>query len=335
MLETFRNLRLKAVACALPSRQVEVASFVPRFGEQVVSRFREVVGVDAFPVADASQSTSTLAEAAARHLIQAGRVDPKAVDALLFVTQTPDAVAPATSALLQHRLALPETCFALDINQGCSGFLSALVTASHFLANDAVRNVLILGGDTLSRLVDPADHTSAMLFGDAGFAALVGREAQSASSASPWIFATATSGSNAIEIPFGGAFKMAGTDVFNFTITRVPEQIQEVLKASGERGTDLDWLLLHQANAFILRQVARMCAMPEAKVPCRMRRRGNTSSASLPLLLCDLASEGVTGIQKAILSAFGVGLSWITLRADLDFSCFLPPIECPSSDVVR
>ncbi len=327
MVETFNGLRLKALACALPKRTVSVDSFIPRFGEETVSRFKQVVGVESFPVADEGQRASDLAEAAARQLMEAGKLDPAQVDVLLFVTQTPDAIAPATAALLQARLGLSEDLFALDLNQGCAGFLAGLLTAAHFLAHPTVRNVLLLGGDTLSRLVDPEDHTSAMLFGDAGFAALIGKEGDA-----PWTFASATAANRAIEIPHGGHFTMQGTEVFNFTITRVPEQINALLAHTGDTPETIDTLLLHQANAFIVRQIARMTRFPSAKVPCRLTQRGNTSAASLPLLLCDLAAEGMRGSHRALLSAFGVGLTWISARLDIDFDAILPTSPTPQPE---
>lgn len=320
MLETFGNVRLKALACALPGRVVKVESFADRFGAETAVRFRQVVGVECFHVANPSQRASDLAEAAARHLLDTGRLEADAIDVLLFVTQTPDAVAPATASLLQGRLGLGNHVFALDLNQGCAGFLAGILTAAHFLQSPEVRNVLLLGGDTLSRWVDPNDHTSAMLFGDAGFAAVLGKGEAS------WTIASACEASEAITLPHGGHFHMAGTDVFNFTVTRVPEQILRVLDATSGAP---DLLLLHQANAFIVRQIARMCHFPSERTPCRIARRGNTSCASLPLLLCDLVAEGVQGRQDALLSAFGVGLTWLTARTVLDFDVCLPPLILP------
>ncbi len=320
MLEIFEGLRLKALACALPGRTVSVDGFAERFGAETVARFRQVVGVERFHVAGEGQRASDLAEAAARHLLAAGRLDAETVDVALFVTQTPDAIAPATASGLQGRLGLGTHVFALDLNQGCAGFLAGLLTAAHFLRSPTVRNVLLLGGDTLSHLVDPADHTAAMLFGDAGFAAVLGK------GEGTWTVASACEASDAIAIPHGGRFRMAGTDVFNFTVTRVPEQILRVLAATpGEP----DLLLLHQANAFIVRQIARMCRFPAERTPCRIARRGNTSCASLPLLLCDLAAEGIAGPRDAVLSAFGVGLTWLTARAEIDFGACLPPLILP------
>lgn len=322
MVNQFRGLSLKALACAVPSTVKEVADYEVRFGKDKVDRFREVVGIQAFPVAPVGVKTSDLAVAAAEKLFDSHAIARETIGAVLFITQTPDAVAPATSALLQARLHLPTTALALDINQGCAGFLVGMLTAAHLLASPAMQNVLVLGGDTLSPCVDQDDPATAMLFGDAGFAAVFGRDP----TATAWHIASGVSASDAISIPHGQPFRMSGTEVFNFTITKVPEQILEVMQAAQISPDALDFLLLHQANAFIVRQVARMCRLPEAKVPCRIAQRGNTSVSSLPLLLCDLKAEGLSGKKQVVLSAFGVGLTWVSAALTIDFDAFQPPI---------
>lgn len=327
MVQTFPGLTLKALACALPQQTRDVASFKTTFDADKVERFREVVGIERFHVAPEGMKTSDLAVAAAEKLFTSGAVAREAVDALLFITQTPDAVAPATSALLQARLGLPTHLLALDINQGCAGFLSGMLTAAHLLASPTIRTVMVLGGDTLTRCVDASDPATAMLFGDAGFAAVFTNEG-----AETCHIASGLASSTAITIPHGETFQMAGTEVFNFTITQVPEQILEVMRAANVTVDQLDLLLLHQANQFIVRQVARMCRVPTCKVPCRIAQRGNTSVASLPLLLCDLKQEGFTGQQRVVMSAFGVGLSWITTACTLDFDACHAPILIPESN---
>lgn len=321
MANTFNGLSLKALACALPEAKQSLTEFNERFGADKVERFRTVVGIDSIHVAPSTLNTSDLAVAAAEKLFASDAVQRETIDALLFISQTPDAIAPATSALLQNRLGLPSNILALDINQGCAGFLVGLQTAAHLLASPAIRNVLILGGDTLTRCVDPNDVATAMLFGDAGFAALITRSGEDT-----WHLESGLESSNAITIPHNKPFEMAGTDVFNFTITKVPEQIVNVMQQANLTPDTLDYALLHQANAFIVRQVARMCRLPEEKVPCRIAQRGNTSVASLPLLLCDLKAEGVTGKKRVICSAFGVGLTWVTLALTLDFDVCHKPL---------
>lgn len=303
MRQRFQGLRLEALGAALPKGRLTAEDFAARYGEEKVARLRKAIGLGAIHVAAAGERASDLAARAAEGM-PLGEVD-----ALLFVSQTPDAAAPATAALLQRRLGLGGHVLALDVNQGCAGFVAALLLAAHLLLHPALRKVLILGGDTLSRVVDPGDHATATLFSDAGFAALVGR-----GGGDVWDFASATEGSEAIAIPHGGRFRMDGTAVFNFTLSKVPEQIQSLL------APEVECLLLHQANAFIVRQVARLCGFGPDRAPCDFTEFGNASSASLPLLLCDLtANRGWRGRREAVLSGFGVGLAWCSVRMPVDF----------------
>ncbi len=325
MLSTFSGLKIKAIASALPKQRIAVDSFIPRFGEETVKRFKEAVGIETLPHAAPHQTAADLACEAVKALRDAGRFDPTSIDVLLFVSQTPDAIAPSTSSQLQQRLGLPEAILALDINQGCAGFLVGLLTAAHFFGNPRIRNVLLLGGDTLTRHINPEDPTSAMLFGDAGFATVIGRD--DAEIASTWSFAASNAASKAITIPYGAPFRMEGTEVFNFTITRIPEQIQHLLAYAQTSTAELDLLILHQANAFIVRQIARMFRVSMEKVPLKMTHRGNTSGASIPLLLTDLAAAGENGSKHIALSAFGVGLTWVSAIMTLDFTNILPTVE--------
>ena len=282
----FHGVRLEGVAVALPGGALDEADFTARYGADRVARLRKAIGLGRILVAAPGETASSLARRAAQALPSLA-----GVDALLFVSQTPDAIAPATSAKLAGALGLGEGALALDVNQGCAGFTVALRLAAHLLLHPAMRKVLIMGGDTLSRHVDRADHATATLFSDAGFAALVGKGGNAI-----WRFATATEGSDAIAIPHGATFRMDGLD------------------------PAVDCLLLHQANAFIVRQVARLCGFGPDRAPCDFPDFGNASSASLPLLLCDLAANhGWHGRREAILSGFGVGLTWCSVRLPIDF----------------
>ena len=305
MNQTFRGLRLVAVACAVPAGRLTLGDYAARFGQDIAARYEKVVGVRQVFRAAPGTAAADLARAAAGALLGGDRAG---VDALLCVTQTPRLDAPPDSCLLQRELGLGEHVLALDLNQGCAGFMVALQAAAHLLLHPAVRRVLVCGGDVLSDRVDENDHATAFMFSDVGFAALVGR------GAGEWAFANGTAGSKAIALPRGGSFKMDGTEVFNFTISKVPEQILSL------RTPEVDCLLLHQSNAFILRQIGRLCGFAPEQVPMNIADCGNASSASIPLLLCDLAkNRGWRGRRTAILSGYGCGLTWVSARMPLDF----------------
>lgn len=305
MNQTFHGLRLEAVSCVVPDYRTTLEDYAARFGKDIAERYSKVVGIQQTFHAKPGTKVTDLVRMAADPLLEEHRAE---IDVLLHVTQTPHLDAPPESCLLQRYLGLGEHVIALDINQGCAGFMVALQTAAHFLLHPSVRHVLICGGDVLSNRVDENDHATAFMFSDVGFAALVGRGDDD------WAFANGTAGSEAISLPHDGTFKMDGTDVFNFTVSKVPEQILSL------RTPEVDCLLLHQANAFIMRQIGRLCGFAPEQVPMNIADYGNASSASIPLLLCDLAkNHGWRGKRTAILSGYGCGLTWVSARIPLDF----------------
>ena len=306
MNQTFHGLRLEAVSCVVPDYRTTLDDYAERFGKDIAERYSKAVGIHQTFHAPQGTTPMDLVCMAASPLLEEHRTE---IDVLLHVTQTPSLDAPPESCLLQRDLGLGEHVIALDINQGCAGFMVALQTAAHFLLHPTVRHVLICGGDVLSNRVDKDDHATAFMFSDVGFAALIGR------GDGDWAFANGTAGSTAITLPHNATFRMNGTDVFNFTISKVPEQILSL------RTPEVDCLLLHQSNAFIMRQIGRLCGFAPEQVPMNIADYGNASSASLPLLLCDLAqNRGWRGKRTAILSGYGCGLTWVSARMPLDFA---------------
>jgi 3-oxoacyl-[acyl-carrier-protein] synthase-3 len=255
---------------------------------------------------------------------------------------------PSTACVLHHRLGLKKECLAFDINLGCSGFAYGLFVAGSLCRREGIRSVLLCGGDTISKLVSSVDKSSAMLFGDGGYAALL--EYTDASD-NPWsyLYGTDGAGAKSIIIPSGahrnknGAHDVRefgegvlrsdydlyldGIDVFNFTISEVPSAIKRLMKQAERCPENTDFLVLHQANLFILKQIAKLTNFPMEKVPVTIDRFGNTSSASIPLALCDaLAVSSVTSAQRVVLAGFGVGLSWGVISMVLSPDCCLPVV---------
>lgn len=331
---TINDVRVVGLACAVPETIVGNDVMAARFGYEQITKFEKMVGVKERRVAGDGVCTSDLACAAAQRLKEVGRWTPADIDALVFVTQTPDYVLPATACALQNRLGIKKDCFAFDFNLGCSGFVYGVHLVSSLLQMQGIRKALLMGGDCLLKLVDPQDPASAPLFGDAGFAAVLARD-ESADEVR-YRFKTDGAGYRAIfddnlarhgrsNPPTGEFVRMDGMDVFNFTINEVPDLIKTEMFAAQLTSENVDYLVLHQANKFVLKQVAMMTGFPMEKVPICMDRFGNTSSASIPLTLCDLAGRD-HGVKKVVLSGFGVGLSWGTLIMNFDLSVCQPII---------
>ncbi|MGI4795992.1 MAG: 3-oxoacyl-ACP synthase III family protein [Janthinobacterium lividum] len=314
------DVTLRGVVCALPQRRVDNDAFQERWGEKAVAEITAMTGVGARYWADVSQTAGDLCFDAAERLLTRLEWARDSVDALIFVTQTPDQRMPATSCTLHGRLGLANHCQAFDVGLGCSGYVYGVWLAAAMIAAGCTR-VLLLAGDTSSRLIDPADRATALLFGDAGSASAFERSR----SAAPTQFILGTDGTGAAHLAVaGGGFRppadpaaanetlvMDGGAVFSFTLRAVPSLIRTMLDTAGRSVADVDFFALHQANRFMLRHIAKKLAIAPESMPINIDRYGNTSSASIPLLICtDLSERITTGPVNLLLAGFGVGFSW-------------------------
>jgi 3-oxoacyl-[acyl-carrier-protein] synthase-3 len=358
---TLRNVKISGMACVMPENRIANDSFIDRFGFDTVQKIDKMVGVLERRIAGAKQTASDFAYQSTLCLKKVGKWDPSDVDAILFVSQTPDYVLPATACVLHGRLGLKKDCLAFDVNLGCSGFVYGLFIASSLLQMPSVKRVLLCGGDCLSKLVSPLDKSAAMLFGDGGFAVVVDK----VSIGDPMTYRFCTDGTSFKAIiapgrmlagrhPIGYLdFKdtqrssslnhhihsscegidradedlyMAGLDVFNFTINEVPALIKALMEDAHVSPEEVDYLVLHQANKFILKQIAMATGFSMKKVPLSIDRFGNTSVTTIPLTICDLATNNTIeiGTKKVLMAGFGVGLSWGAWVLDFDPSVCLP-----------
>lgn len=326
------GVALRGVACALPERCVENGEFVERLGEKPVADVTALTGVATRYWAAPSQTASDLCFTAADRVLANLDWQRDSIDALIFVSQTPDQRMPATACILHGKLGLAQRCQAFDVNLGCSGYVCGLWLAAG-LISAGCRRVLMLSGDTSSRLIDPGDRSTALLFGDAGSASALERD----DAARDVHFVLGSDGAGAPHITIAGGgyrpepdgvsagdcLQMDGAAVFGFTLTVVPAMIREVLENAGRTVSDIDFFALHQANRFILRHIAKKLAIPADRLPINIERFGNTSSASIPLVLCtDLAPRLTADPADIVLGGFGVGLSWgAALFSGLQLQC--------------
>ena len=296
---TFHHVRLAAVAAAVPETVVPNEAFLEALGERGLRKFTRMTGISERRHVR-ELTTEDLAFAAAEALRNDRKWETEGIDACVFVSQTPSATLPATACLLHGRLGLRQDCMAFDVGLGCSGFVYGLHVVGALIESGAIRRALLLGGDVPSRVSAREDISNQMLFGDAGFAAVVGY----AEGAAPlhWLLGTDGTGADAIyaaghapwakrAMPSGkgaGAWlEMDGLAVFNFTINVVPDAIRAFCAEHRLTLGDFDWFCLHQANRFILSQVASATGYDDARNLVSIDRYGNTSSASIPLTLCD------------------------------------------------
>lgn len=323
---TTQGARIAGVVSCVPANNVGNAEFADRFGADSVADVVKMIGVLSRRQVAPGQTTSDLCLRAGGVLLEKLGWAPETVDGLIFLTQTPDYRLPATACALQHELGIPPGIIAFDINLGCSGYPYALWLASTIIQAGAAKRLLIAVGDTISRVVDPGDRATALLFGDAGTVTAI--EADASAEPSTFILGSDGAGVSNLIIPHGG-FKeyaadadkrmegknaaclfMDGGEIFNFTLRSVPGLVGR-LNALCEGDGEHDAYLMHQANKFMLNHLRKKSKLAEEKVPINIQDYGNTSSASIPLLMTTaIANHLRTKSNKIAMFGFGVGYSW-------------------------
>ncbi|MDE6796023.1 MAG: ketoacyl-ACP synthase III [Muribaculaceae bacterium] len=346
----FNGVGVTALAAAVPHTIIDNYKYTEYFPEDQVKEVVDKVGIYQRRFADEKTCSSDLCFAAAEKLIADNGINREEIDLLVFISQTPDYRMPATSVLLQHRLGLPNSTIAFDVNLGCSAFIYGLSIVFSMMQNKGLRKALLLDGETRSKVYSPKDRRSAFLFGDGGVAALIERDDKFGES----FFSLNSDGSRGDLIKInGGGYRnpssietlkekvvdefgnirsdeqgyMNGGDVFNFVIREIPKDIKKMLAYSGKNLQDLDFYVLHQANNFINSYLAKKLKLDLTKIPSTIDKYGNTSSVSVPLTIVDQLQGKMHGEKLLLLSAFGVGMTWAT--------AIVPFVDCKISDIVE
>lgn len=281
---------------------------------------REHTGIHQRHIALPGQTTGDLAFEAATRALEAAGVTAAEIDLIVLGTTTPDIIFPSTACLLQHRLGA-NGCAAFDVNAACSGFIYALGVADKFIRAGAARTALVVGAETLSRMLDWNDRGTCVLFGD-GAGAVVLKADTEAGILSTHLHAdggyehllhnpVGVSRGFTDEPNHGVKVHMTGNEVFKIAVKTLDATVDETLKANGLERSDLDWLIPHQANLRIISATAKRLQMPMERVIVTIDRHGNTSSASVPLALDEAVRSGrVQRGELLLLEAFGGGFTW-------------------------
>ena len=317
--------RIRAITTTVPSRVFENTRDVEGFLPQEVESVVKMVGVKRRRLADEGTCASDLCVAAARDVLDGLGWDAGSVDAVIFVSQSPDYLLPSTSCVIHGRLGMSDRCAALDVGLGCSGYAYGLWLAALMLHGGGMRRVLLLHGETPSRFCDPGDRSVWLLFGDAGSATAIEASGEADGPARPWWFSLHTDGSGAHDLVIeAGGFRqrfsedprkhflsMNGPNIMNFTMRRLPPLIEETLAGAGLTAEAIDYFIMHQSNRFIMRHIAKKCGVPAEKVPLTLEDFGNTSGPSVPLTITQGGLQRPADRDLALLLlAYGVGLSW-------------------------
>ena len=313
MISTLAGLRISGIVCALPRSVVRTDEF-KQFAEKDREALAKATGVLSRHMAPRGADLTTYAVPAARRVLQAAAWD--SVDALVVVSQTPKgfphAVSPGTAFDIARSLGLKPDVAAFDVNLGCSGYVYGLWIAGSLLQASNSARALLIAGDLCTHAVDENDRGTSVLFGDAVSATTIEKSTDAA--AARWRFALGTEGN---DVPLRIApheaacpiLHMDGPEVFAFTLKRVPRLYDELIGKDAPP----EAVFFHQANAQILERLAKKLGVGD-RAPCNVARRGNTSSASIPLLVCDAGLPLASKEMDVAMLGFGIGLSWAGVR---------------------
>lgn len=274
-------------------------------------------------VAGADQATSDLAIAAARNALAKTTLAPQDIDCYMVATVTPDFIFPATACIVASKLGAKDTP-AFDIEIACSGFIYGLTVASSLIRSGVYKRVLLIGAETLTKIVNRNDRGTAILFGDGAGAVIL--EASETDSFLSSELGSDGSRPEILRIPAGGSRRpldpaawdlgeqyifMEGREVFKFAVTKMIEATESALAKANLKHSDLDWLVPHQANKRIIDAAAKYLDMPEEKVIVNIAEYGNTSAASIPIALSEaVESKKIKPGHLLVFVGFGGGLSW-------------------------
>lgn len=283
---------------------------------------RERTGITQRHIAAEGEYTSHLATHAARAALEDAGVDPASVDVVILATSTPDETLPGTATKVQHALGCAQAA-AFDMQAACSGFVYALSIANALIRSQQAKTIVVIGAETMSRVVDWTDRGTCILFGDgAGAVVLQAQEQQGdrprgilachmgADGAQHGILHTNGGVSSTRE---AGHLLMQGQEVFRHAVVKMVDSALTALERAGLGAKDVDWLIPHQANARILTYCAKKLELPEDKLIMTVDRHANTSSASIPLALSFAnASKKIKSGNIVVMPALGAGLTWGT-----------------------
>ena len=284
----------------------------------------ERTGIRERRIAAPTETTASLAIEAGTAAIKHAGIHPDAVDLLIVATAMPEQPIPHTGAFVGEGLGL--RCGSFDLGAGCAGFVYMLVVGASLLTTGNLEHVLVIGSETLSRLIDPEDRSTFVLFGDGAAAAVLSRSPDDGPGVLAWDLGCDGSAAGLLEIRAGGSrmpatpetiaageqyLKMQGQEVFRRAVRAVVDSARATLDRAGVTAADVAWFVPHQANIRIIDSAAGRLGIPKEQTIVNIERYGNTSAASIPLALAEAAEDGrVRDGDLVLMSGFGAGMTW-------------------------
>lgn len=327
----FKHVSIEGIAACVPRTIDENSTLYAKWGGY--ENFFATTGIARRHISSSNVCSSDLCMTAAENLLSELHWSKEEIDAVIFVSQTPDYIAPATSCIIQDKLGLKGECYTLDISLGCSGWVYALSVIAALMQNGTIKKGLLLAGDTVSKMASPDDKSAYPLFGDAGTATAL--KYTEADASMRFCMNSDGAGYEAIILKDGGYRNpvtekslipeiygdgiirnrlnvgMDGMSVFSFGISKAPKVVNELLEHYSLIPEAVDYYTFHQANLFMNEKIRKKLKLPVEKVPYSLRDFGNTSCASIPLTMVTQLRDELQGKHlKHVGCGFGVGLSW-------------------------
>ncbi|MGI5839139.1 MAG: beta-ketoacyl-ACP synthase III [bacterium] len=318
-----RAVGIAGTGTALPERiltNADLEKMVDTSDEWIRTR----TGICQRYIADADTATSDLAAAAAREALAAAGTKPEEVDLILVATASPDMLFPSTACFVQAKLGAARAA-AFDLSAGCTGFLYGLTTGAQFIRTGMYDTVLVIGAETLSKLVNWKDRSTCVIFGDAAGAAVL-KPTETGKGFLSFVLGADGSGGDLLKVPAGGSrlpataetvaagqhyIHMAGNEVFKFAVRAMGDAALAAIAKAGLTKADIDYLIPHQANSRIIDASVRRLEIAREKVHINLNNFGNTSSASVAVALDEALRDGkVKPGDRIVMVAFGAGLTW-------------------------
>lgn len=312
--------RIAGTGSCLPQRVVtndELSKKVDTSDEWIATR----TGIRQRHVAGEGETTVSLSKEAALRAMSAAGVSPDEIDLIVLGTTTPNLIFPSSACLLQADLGIAG-CPAFDVNAACSGFIYAMTVADNFIRSGSAKTALVVGAETLTRMIDWTDRGTCVLFGDGAGAVVLKADdetgilsthlhADGSKKELLWNPVGVSEGFKPEEENAGVRVLMTGNEVFKHAVKALDSVVEEALEANGLDRHEIDWLIPHQANLRIIEATAKRLDMPMDRVIVTVDKHGNTSSGSVPLALDEAVQSGkVQRGQLLLLEAFGGGFTW-------------------------
>ena len=322
---------IKALAYNLPEKILDNEQVAAMFPEWTVEKIENKIGIKERHITADGETASDLAIGAAEKLFAANNIDRETIDYLIFVTQSPDYHLPTTACLIQTRLGLSKKITAIDVNLGCSGFVTGLSLAKAIIVSGQAKNVLLLTAETYSKYMHERDKSNRTIFGDGAAATLVSTEGFA--EVGEFVIGTDGTGAENLIVKTGGArhpqpmndlkfddfgnpfssdnLFMDGPAILNYSLDSIPQLVKDVLEKNQLEMDDINLHVYHQANIFLANLERRKLKIPQERYYCNIEHVGNTVSSTIPIALCLALQDGTIKDGFNILSvAQGLGYTW-------------------------